>query len=96
MIEKATFGNLILGDAIPVEQHELELDASQPVLALGQVEDEGLVEDRVQGSLLHVGLLLGDTLVVEQEIDLHVGIYEENKLLVLNSFLYFISYSGIF
>jgi hypothetical protein len=24
-----------------------------------------------------VGLLLGDTLVVEQQIDLHVGIYEE-------------------
>ena len=82
MIEKTTFGNLVLGDAIPVEQHELELDAGQPVLALGQVEHEGLVEDRVEGPLLHVGLLLGDTLVVEQQIDLHVGIYEENKLLV--------------
>jgi len=83
--EKTTFNNLVLGDAVPVKQHELQLDAGQPVLALGQVEDKGLVEDGVEGPLLHVGLLLGNPLVVEQQVDLHVGIYTRGKFQFLQT-----------
>ena len=57
--------HLIFGDPVPVEQHKLEADVFEAVVAeVGQLEDEGLVEDRVQGPLLHVRLLLRDALVV--------------------------------
>jgi hypothetical protein len=71
---KTIFAYLVLSYTIPVKEHELQLDAGQSVLTLGQIKDKGLVEDRVQGSLLHVGLLLGDPLIVEQQVDLHVRI----------------------
>ena len=69
------FTHLVLGDPVPVEQEELEADVLESLLVqLRQVKDEGLVEDRVQSPLLHVGLLLRDPLVVVQQVDLHVRV----------------------
>ena len=69
------FTQLVLGDPVPVEQEELEADVLESLLVqLRQVKDEGLVEDRVQSPLLHVGLLLRDPLVVVQQVDLHVRV----------------------
>ncbi len=66
---------LILGDPVPVEEHELQADVFQAVVSeMWELKDEGLVEDGVQGPLLHVGLLLGDALVVVQQVDLDIRI----------------------
>ena len=70
--------DLVLGHAIPVEDEELEGDVLQ-TFVVGHVEEKGLIEDRVQRALLHVGLLLGDALSVVQEVDLHVGICGQRK-----------------
>ena len=43
--------HLILGDPVPVEQHELELHLGEPLLAARQVEHERLVKHRVDLSL---------------------------------------------
>ena len=50
--------HLILGDPVPVQQSELQLDVRHPVVCPGQVEHKGLVENWVQGSLLYVSFLL--------------------------------------
>lgn len=39
-----------------------------------KLEAEGLVEHRVRGLLLHVGLVLGHALTVHQHDDLHVWV----------------------
>ena len=65
---------LVFSDPVPVEQHEIEADAVQPLGPLGDLEDEALVENGVQGPLLDVRLLLGDALVVEKQIDFDVGV----------------------
>ena len=57
--------HFVLGHAIPVEDQELQGDVLETLIA-GDVEEEGLVKDRVQGSLLDMGLLLGYTLAVIQ------------------------------
>ena len=57
------------------------------VAEVRQLEDERLVEDRVQGSLLDVGLLLGDALVVVEQVDLHVGIWNKHLLRFSTDFL---------
>ena len=44
------------------------------ILTFWQVEDKGLVEDRVQSSLLDVRLFLHDPLLVEQQVDLYIRI----------------------
>ena len=49
-------------------------DLSKPGLIARKIEDEGLVEDRVQRSLLHVRLLLWDPLTIVHQVDLHVRI----------------------
>ena len=49
-------------------------DLSKPGLIARKIEDEGLVEDRVQRSLLHVRLLLRDPLTIVHQVDLHVRI----------------------
>ena len=49
-------------------------DLSKPGLIARKIEDEGLVEDRVQRSLLHVRLLLRDPLLVVHQVDLHIRI----------------------
>ena len=79
--------HLVLGDPVPVEELELEADVLDavgaaplaalvdPLEVLRQVEDERLVEDRVQRLLLHVRLLLrARALLVAQHVDLDVGI----------------------
>ena len=65
---------LIFGDSVPVQQSKLQLDVRHPVVCPGQVEHEGLVEDRVQGSLFNVSFLLGNPLFFVKQIYLHVGI----------------------
>lgn len=65
--------HLVLGDTVPVQDQELEADVLE-ALVVGDLEHERLVEDRVGGALLHVGLLLGDALVVVEKVDLHVRI----------------------
>ena len=82
--------HLVLGDPVPVEELKLEADVldavgpaplaplAGPLEVLRQVEDERLVEDRVQRLLLHVRLLLrARALFVAQHVDLDVGICEE-------------------
>lgn len=57
--------DLVLRDAIPVEQHQLERDALQRLsgaLGGGNVEGEALVENWAQRSLLHVRLFLCNSL----------------------------------
>jgi len=77
--------HLVLGHLIPVEHHEVEADSSQQVGASGtgtgaggvgggKVEDEGLVEDWVESSLLDVRLLLGNALSVVRQVDLDVRV----------------------
>ena len=66
--------HLVLRHPVPVQQHELQLDLSKPGLIARKIEDEGLVEDRVQRSLLHVRLFLRDPLTIVHQVDLHVRI----------------------
>ena len=47
---------------------------SKPGLIARKIEDKGLVENRVQRSLLHVRLLLRDPLTIVHQVDLHVRI----------------------
>ena len=47
---------------------------SKPGLIARKIEDEGLVENRVQRSLLHVSLLLRDPLTIVHQVDLYVRI----------------------
>ena len=49
------------------------------ILGFWQVKDKALIEDRIQCSLLYVCLLLCDSLLVEQQIDLHIGICKKEK-----------------
>ena len=64
--------HLVLGGAVEVDHHELHGDLGQE---LGRdVVDEGLVEDGVEGALLHVRLLLGDALAAVEHVDFHVGV----------------------
>lgn len=65
---------LVFSDPVPVEQHEIEADAIQPLGPLGDLEDKALVEHWVQGPFLDVRFLLGDALVVEQQIDFDIGV----------------------
>lgn len=65
---------LIFSDPVPVEQHEIEADAVQPLGPLGDLEDKALIENGVQGPLLDVRLFLGDALVVEEQIYFDVGV----------------------
>ena len=70
---EATY-DLVFRHAVPVEHQELEANILQ-TLIVRHVEQERLVEHRVQGSLLHVRLLFGDSLSVVQQVDLHIGIW---------------------
>ena len=53
---QATY-DLVLGHAIPVEDEKLEGDVLK-TFVVGDVKEEGLVENRVQRTLLDVGLLI--------------------------------------
>ena len=64
-------------------------DLSKPGLIARKIEDEGLVEDRVQRSLLHVRLLLRDPLTIVHQVDLHVRICKKY-------FRFFIYFSSLF
>ena len=70
--EQQAAQNLVLGGPVKVDHQELDGDLRQQ---LGRdVVDEGLVEDRVQCALLHVGLFLGDALAAVEDVHLHVGV----------------------
>ena len=60
---------------------------SKPGLIARKIEDEGLVENRVQRSLLHVRFLLRDPLTIVHQVDLHVRICKK----YFRSFIYFSS-----
>lgn len=55
--------DLVLRDALVVEQHELEAQVLQ-ALVVWHVKDEALVENRTGGALLDVRLLFSDALAV--------------------------------
>ena len=76
--------HLVLCDTVPVEEEELDTDTCQAVVATGHVEQERLVEDRVEGSLLDACLLLGDPLPVVQNVYLHVRICNRNMITFTN------------
>lgn len=57
--------NLVLSDPVPIEHEELQTYVHQAFI-VRHVKQEGLVEHWIQGTLLHVRLLLGDTLAVVQ------------------------------
>ena len=60
---------------------------SKPGLIARKIEDEGLVENRVQRSLLHVRLLLRDPLTIVHQVDLHVRICKKYFRFFKNFFL---------
>lgn len=65
-----TSNHFILGDTIPVEQHQLKWHAIEILsCAFGgwNVECKTLVENGTKRSFLHVRLLLGDSLSLKQE-----------------------------
>ena len=62
---------------------------SKPGLIARKIEDEGLVENRVQRSLLHVRLLLRDPLTIVHQVDLHVRICKKYFRFFKNFFLNF-------
>ena len=68
--------HLVLGHPVPVEREELDADVVQSLVAR-YVEQERLVEHRVQRSLLHVRFLLGDALTVVQQVYLHVRVCKQ-------------------
>ena len=68
-------------------------DLSKPGLIARKIEDEGLVENRVQGSLLHVRLLLRDPLTIVHQVDLHVRICKKYFRFFLHSFGHFESWT---
>ena len=63
-------------------------DLSKPGLIARKIEDEGLVENRVQRSLLHVSLLLRDPLTIVHQVDLHVRICKK----YFRFFIYFLHF----
>lgn len=70
--EKQAAQDFVLGGAVEVDNQELDGDLRQQLRR--DVIDEGLVEDRVQGAFLHVGLLLGYALAAVEDVDLHIRI----------------------
>ena len=64
-------------------------DLSKPGLIAREIEDKGLVENRVQRSLLHVRLLLRDPLTIVHQVDLHVRICKKYFRFFKNFFLHF-------
>lgn len=65
---------LVLGHSVPIQEQELQTDGLQTFAACRDVENEALVEDGTERSLLHVGLLLGDALAVVEQVDFDVGV----------------------
>ena len=65
--------DLVLRHPIPVKDEKLQADVLQAFIT-GYVEQEGLIEDRVEGSLLDVGFLFRDSLSIVEEVNLHVRI----------------------
>ena len=57
-----------------INYFENYLHLSEPGFITGEVEYKGFIENRVQGSFLHVRLLLRDPLVVVHKVDLNIGI----------------------
>lgn len=72
--------DLVFGDAIPVQQQELKADGVKSLHTGGKVEHEGLVEHRVECSLLHVGFFLGQPLTIIQQVDLHIRICKPGRM----------------
>ena len=77
--------DLVLGHLIPVEHDEVDADAGQQVgaararwIGRRKIEDERLIEDGVESSLLDVCLLLGNALSVVREVDFDVRVCEHH------------------
>lgn len=70
--------HLVFGHPVPIQEEKFQTDVLQAnvsvAVQVGQLKDEGLVKDRVQGSLLDVSLFLCNPLVVVQQIDLDVRV----------------------
>lgn len=65
---------LVLRNSVPVEERELEADLAEALGAVRYLEHDRLVEDGIEGALLHVRLSLGDALIVVEQVDLDVGV----------------------
>ena len=57
------------------------LHLSESRFITGKVEYKGFIENRIQCSLLHMGFLLRDPLVVVHKVDLHIRICKRKKYL---------------
>lgn len=68
---------LVPADVVEVHDHDVE--GALPDLLPGNVEGEGLVEDRVEGALEYWGLALLYPLVAELEPHLDVRVWEMEK-----------------
>lgn len=65
--------DFVLRDALVVQEHEFETQVLE-ALVVRNVENEAFVKYGTCRALFDVRLLLGDALLVVEEIDLHVGI----------------------
>lgn len=67
--------DLVLRDSVPVEKHQLKRDAFKCLpgaLGGGNIKRKALVEDGTQGSLLHVRLLLRNSLSLGTRREINV------------------------
>lgn len=69
--------DLVLGHSIPIQEKEFQTDVLEAFVVTRNIEQEGLIEHRVQGAFLHMRLLLRNALSVEEQIDLHIGIWRQ-------------------
>lgn len=75
--------DLVLRDSVPVKQHQLKGDAFKCLpgaLGGGNVKREALVEDGTQGSLLHVRLLLRNSLSLETRREMFSRVVSQGEL----------------
>lgn len=73
-LPKPTASNLIFGYPVPIQKQEFQTDRFQPFTASWNIKNETFVIYRTQRPLLHMRLLLGDSLSVVQQIDLDVRV----------------------